>query len=231
MIHKILAKRVSKEIPLDDRQRGFRPTDGCLDNITLLDIALRYHNNKFKTLFLATLDVTKAFDSISHKTLEKVMVSRGFPRLMVDYLMDCYGQSTTTLTSRGWESKPIHPSIGVKQGDPLSPMLFNLVIDQLLKRLPTHITSDIDGVKVNAMAFADDMTLLASTGPEFQELINVTSRFLRACGMKLNPAKCLTCSIVPAPHLKKSAVDGKMRFDCDNVSIPAAINSTCWSYL
>lgn len=49
-LHKIFALRLRKSVALDERQRAFRPTDGCSDNIFLLDLALRYHFQKHKSL-------------------------------------------------------------------------------------------------------------------------------------------------------------------------------------
>ena len=55
---------------------------------------------------------------------------------------------------------------GERQGNPLSPFDFNMVMDRLLKSLPEEVGADIDGVKVGAIAFADDLVLTASTAFE-----------------------------------------------------------------
>ena len=52
---------------------------------------------------------------------------------------------------------------GVKQGDPLSPVIFNLIIDQLLRSLPQECGSTYNGKTVRAMTFADDVVLLADS--------------------------------------------------------------------
>lgn len=72
-LHKILATRMAKQIHLDQRQRAFRPTDGYSDNVFLLDLMLRYHHRSHKPLFMASLDIAKAFDSVSHKTIEETL--------------------------------------------------------------------------------------------------------------------------------------------------------------
>jgi len=76
-LHKILATRMGHNICLDQRQRAFRPTDGCSDNIFLLDMVLRYHHRSHKPLFMASLDIAKAFDSVSHKTIEETLIVKG----------------------------------------------------------------------------------------------------------------------------------------------------------
>ena len=61
---------------------------------------------------------------------------------------------------------------GVKQGDPLSPVKFKLVIDQLLRSLPQECGSTYNGETVRAMAFADDLFLLADSPIDLQHLLD-----------------------------------------------------------
>lgn len=70
-LHKVLATRMSRQIQFDQRQRAFRPTDGCSDNVFLLDLILRYHHKQHKSLYVASLDIAKAFDSVSHTTINE----------------------------------------------------------------------------------------------------------------------------------------------------------------
>jgi len=87
-LHKVLAKCMAGAIKLDQRQRAFRPTDGCSDNVFLVDMVLRYHRNKHRSLFMATLDIAKAFDSVTHRTIGETLGSLGLPGPMVKYVMN-----------------------------------------------------------------------------------------------------------------------------------------------
>jgi len=60
-------ERMDTMLDIDVRQRAFRSTDGCADNTFLLDTLLRYHRKNFKPLYMASLDVSKAFDSVSQR--------------------------------------------------------------------------------------------------------------------------------------------------------------------
>ena len=57
----------------------------------------------------------------------------GCPEPMLDYVRSVYSDAKSTITSDGWQSYAIHPRHGVRQGDPLSPFIFNMVMDRLLK--------------------------------------------------------------------------------------------------
>ena len=75
---------------------------------------------------------------------------------LVEYIGGVYSRSWTRIAYNNEDSDPIHPRGGVKQGDPLSPIIFNLIIDRMFRQLPNEIGIDIEGGKTNAPAYADD---------------------------------------------------------------------------
>lgn len=116
-LHKILTKRIKKLLDIDVRQRAFRNMDGCADNTFLLDTFLRYHRKRFRSLYVASLDVSEAFDSVSHPAIETTLAAVGVPSPMVQYLSRVYKESHTRLEGANWSSRPVRPRRGVRQGD------------------------------------------------------------------------------------------------------------------
>ena len=230
-LHKVLATRMGRLVQLDQRQRAFRPTDGCSDNVFLLDLILRYHHRHNKPLFVASLDIAKAFDSVSHKTIEGTLEVMGIPPPMKAYIMDVYLRSTTSLRCNAWTSESIRPTCGVKQGDPMSPIIFNMVMDRLLRKLPNDIGVRAGDSLVNAAAFADDMLLFASTPLGLQKLLDVATDFLGSCGLQVNASKCMTVSLRNVPHEKRTVVDRETVFLCRNRVLPALKRTDEWKYL
>lgn len=229
--HKVLARRLVQFIQLDKRQKAFLPTDGCASNTFDLDMILRYHRQFFKPLYMASIDIAKAFDSVSHDTIRDSLHIKGVPSPMVEYIMDTYSRSSTTLTSNGWESGEIHPTCGVRQGDPLSPILFNIIIDRLLRRIPPEIGVSVENIHFNALIFADDMLFFATTPNGLQIMINTASEFLAKCGLLINATKSFTVALRTVPHMKKSVVDGKAQFLCLGQKLPALKRESEWKYL
>jgi hypothetical protein len=82
---------------------------------------------------------------------------------------------------------------GVKQGDPLSPLLFGLFIDRLESyleaRAPTLVVK-VTGRLLRAILYADDIVLLAESAQDLQALLVVLEEFCTAAGMRPNPKKC-----------------------------------------
>ena len=77
---------------------------------------------------------------------------------------------------------PFYQIGGVKQSDPLSSVLFNIVIDHLLRSLMRECGLWFGGRVIRAIAYADDMNLIAETPQGLQALIDHSTAYLQ-CGM------------------------------------------------
>lgn len=94
----------------------------------------------------------------------------------------------------------------------MSPIIFNMVIDRMLQRLPNEIGVSIDNIFYNALMFADDMIFVASTPIGLQMTIDTASDYLAKCGLYVNASKSSTVALRNVPHLKKAVVDGATLF-------------------
>lgn len=192
---------------------------------------IKIHRQNFKSLFIASIDIAKAFDSVSHNTIRDTLTIKGIPNPMVRYIMDVYARSTTKLVCDGWESDPIHPTCGVKQGDPLSPIIFNMVIDTLLRAIPPEVGVEVCGKHFNTFAFADDINFITSTPHGLQLVLDLATDYLARCGRKINASKSFTVAIKNVPHAKKTVVDSKQKFYCYGQAMPSLKRADEWKYL
>ena len=136
----------------------------------------------------------------------------GIPPLLFKYLKNLDASSTTTLSGTDCSSEPIKVTRGVKQEDPLSPVIFNIFIDLLLRSLPQECGSTYNGKSVRAVAFVDDLILLADLPIGLQHLLDWTSTFLGTCGLLLNTRKYHTVSIAGNGGIRKTVVDANRIF-------------------
>lgn len=73
LMHRILARPLSAAVPIHQRQRGFRNVDGTLANIILLDHYIKLRRLKRKSYNICSLDIRKAFDSVSHHSITRAL--------------------------------------------------------------------------------------------------------------------------------------------------------------
>lgn len=221
--HKILVARLSNTISLSEFQVGFRPLDGTAAGVYMLDHIFNNNRRKLTGLTAAILDFEKAFDSVSHEAIFDVLHVHQVPVKFIQYLKYIYQKGKTFLTFRGsTEGFAVHPSRGVRQGDPLSPLLFLMVLDSVLQRLPHHLGYPIEGRRVSHLAYADDLVLLSNNHAGLQQLLTSLERLVQGTGLRLNILKCLTLQWVKDGKNKRVLFDAEAVFKFYNRAMPAA---------
>ncbi|CAK9796162.1 Retrovirus-related Pol polyprotein from type-2 retrotransposable element R2DM [Anthophora quadrimaculata] len=192
----MIDKRLRGVISLNPRQKGFTKEDGCKANITILNSALEEIKSK-KGGVITIVDISKAFDTIPHDSLGEALKIKGIPNTVSKYIMKMYHNCKTIIQCRNNEKIEMGLQRGVKQGDPLSPLLFNLVLDPIIE----SIDETTEGVKlgdskVSILAFADDLVLLAKDKEAAQKQAKMLYEYLRKLGMKVNVDKCLSFQVI-----------------------------------
>lgn len=97
---------------------------------------MRMAKRSSKPFFAVSLDLRKAFDSVSHAAIFAALDARGVPARTQEVIREMYTNASTTYWSGGiTDDIRVRVNRGIKQGDPLSPFLFNCVLDPLLEQL------------------------------------------------------------------------------------------------
>ena len=234
LYHKVLAARFEQLCPTSVRQKAFKAVDGCGENTAVLQSLLKHATDPGapKELYVAFLDVRKAFDSVSHESLVLAARRAGIPEPLLSYVVNFYASSSTRLRVDGKLGDLIRVMQGVRQGDPLSCWLFNIVIDWSLTALNPAVGVSLQSEVLSHLAFADDLCLPASTRGGLQTQIDAVSAHLRDSGLNLNAAKCATISVCVTPGRTKTWYCSKARqFTVAGESIPSLDVSESYRYL
>lgn len=162
IVNKVWAKRLS-EIKTCDEQGGFKPQDACLANTMILHNIIKNYRNRLNPHTLISLDLKKAFDRVSHHSLVRALRRFGVPQAVVEYVAANFRGIFKRISCGSQISRDITLKRDTKQGDPMSPILFNMLMDKLLSSLPRETGLDLDDIKVAALAYADDVVSLART--------------------------------------------------------------------
>ena len=148
-------------------------------------------------VYAAFMDFTAAYDTIPRQKLWQHLEAIGMPPWMLGAVKAMYAQDAYMFVDGEKRSSLIHPSKGVKQGCPLSPLLFSLYINDLAPRLrdsqPTDSTfgARIFGSarRVTHLFYADDLVLLAESDRELQLMLDVLRAYSTEKGLTVNTSK------------------------------------------
>ncbi len=200
----ILDGRIRSLITIHPRQKGFVAEPGCYQNIQILDQAIRVMKKEGGVGI--QLDISKAFDTVPHEAIKPILRGKGVPCQIIQLILESYRETKTSIAMEGGDIM-VEIVRGVKQGDPMSPLLFILIIEPLLERLESMEGLKLSGEKVCSLAFADDLYLLAKDAASAQALMDETARSLRDLGMSLSASKSFAFEYRKAPGKSFVRVD------------------------
>ncbi|CAE7565538.1 unnamed protein product [Symbiodinium natans] len=177
------------EPTLSPDQMGFRPCTGVEHALVVLDSMLGKCAEWGCALWCASLDLRKAFDRVNHESLFAALDAAGMPGAYVSLLRSLY----TSQTGAVRDGRPFHIRRGVKQGDVLSPLLFNVALEYALdkwkQRLSHHGWDVGTAVRLTNIRFADDLLLYAKSCSELTTMITFLKQELCKIGLELNADK------------------------------------------
>ncbi|PKU80900.1 Putative ribonuclease H protein [Dendrobium catenatum] len=193
VIAKLLANRMKIVLPhiIHENQVGFISKGNASDNIILAAELLR----EFKAgsnLFCAKLDVKKAFDSLSREFLFQRLKLKGFPDIFINWIKGCITDVYFSICVNGSLEGFFNSSSGLRQGCPLSPLLFCIAMDGLSSSLhsPHFSGLSFNGVDINHLMYADDLLVFGkSEVVNVNFLKNALYEFGRASNLHINPSK------------------------------------------
>ncbi|KAJ8865483.1 hypothetical protein PR048_033773 [Dryococelus australis] len=204
--HKVLGARIQMAIKIKPEQRAFLEKDGLAENISLLAEVLHASTSRGKPLYAAVLDVRKAFDTVSHAPLMEVLRARGLPHNILRHIWQLYMVGKTTIQLPGKICPGVPMKQGVRQGDPLSPILFNIVMDEALSDQDAFVGFELGGEVVSRLAFADDVVLLAGSRAGLQTNLDRLNRALERLGLRLSAVKSFSLAMAAVPRERRVKV-------------------------
>ena len=128
---RVLDKRLREETEIGDEQFGFMSGRGTVDAIFILRQMMEKYAEKQRSLFLAFIDLEKAYDRVPRSEVWRSMRLKGIKEKYVRIVKDMYKNSKTRVRSAVGTTEPFAVKVGLHQGSSLSPYLFNLIMDVL----------------------------------------------------------------------------------------------------
>ena len=173
-----------------DEQNGFRKKRSTLDHLTTLTSIIETRKKARKSTYCAFIDFQKAFDTVNRDILWQKLQNVGIKDKLFASIRALYDKVMCTVRINGFSTDWFEVKCGLKQGCPLSPVLFSFFINDLaLKMKGTDVGVVCGEEKVNILLFADDIVLLAENPNDLQVLLNILSTWCKLNGMVINGTK------------------------------------------
>lgn len=180
---------------LEEHQAGFRKGMSTTDQIFILRQVIEKTWEFDKKLYCLFIDFKKAYDSVNRESIWRIMEESGIPSKLIGLTRMCIEKTECKVRVEGRESECFTVETGVKQGDCISPSLFNLVLEKALKKASSIGRGTIVGDEVKLLAFADDIVVLAEEEEELKRTAKVLIEEAQRVGLRINQDKT-ECMIV-----------------------------------
>ena len=169
-----------------DEQNGFRPNRSCEDHIFSLNSILRNNTSVFATF----IDLKKAFDFVDRDLLLYKLLLAEIDGKMYDSIKSIYISTTSCIRINGKLTDWFDCKTGVKQGDCLSPTIFSLFVNDLVREINAlELGIDVNGEKIALLLYADDIVLLSDNETNMQTMLNTLHEWCKKWRVLINTEK------------------------------------------
>ena len=190
---RIILNRITSQAEevLSEEQAGFRKGRSTTEQIFNCRNLIEKHLESQKDLYHNFIDFKKAFDRVWHERLWSTLNKYGIDYNITLMIKSLYTNSTSAMLFNSIQGQMFKTTVGVRQGCLLSPVLFNLFLEEIMAGIQDeHIsTISIGGRNLSNLRFADDIELIAGSNDELQTLTNKLSSSASRYGMQISAEK------------------------------------------
>lgn len=194
IVTKILSTRLQPHLKtlVMSNQTAFIKGRSLMESFLVTREWLTFCSKQKLPAVLYKVDLEKAFDTVDWSFMINLLIERGFPLKWLAAILGIMHSSTSAVRVTGSITRYFSHRRGLRQGDPLSPMLFILVADSL-NRFLSNAASEM-GPKVflptKAIQFADDTVIILEAHPTTLKVItHILKLYESLSGLKINRTK------------------------------------------
>ena len=191
------------EAQLSEEQAGFRPNRSTVEQIfvwkQLAERFLETQNGEMVGIFI---DFKKAFDRVWHLGMFRTLQHYNIPQKLTNLIKSLYNQAVSAVRIGSDISDWFRQTVGVWQGCILSPDIFNIFLENVLREALHEFEGGVsaNGMKISSLRFADDITLLGITTEECQQQLNLINRASERFGLEISVPKTKSLLVTNNHH-------------------------------
>ncbi|XP_074291935.1 uncharacterized protein LOC141618753 [Silene latifolia] len=200
VISKLLCNILALVLPdiIHESQGAFVQARSIIENVLICqDIVHQYSRKNVSPRCLFKIDLQKAYDTVEWDFVKQLLTGLKFPSKFVGLLMACITTTSYTLVLNGNNFWYFKGERGLRQGDPVSPLIFTICMDYLtrliafaISRWPFHYHPMCKAIKLTHLMFADDLLMFCKgDAPSIILLMKAFISFSNASGLQMNNTK------------------------------------------
>ncbi|KAH9272553.1 hypothetical protein BASA83_005053 [Batrachochytrium salamandrivorans] len=213
LVCKVLQMRIERFVETNNllsyEQAVFRKREECVGQVvSLVDIIQRRQNAGLNTRVLF-IDIRNAFDTVPVGALLWKLQNMGFPRRTLAFLKALYTSSSARARAGSLLSDPFPVQRGVRQGCPLSGLLFNLFINDILDGVAPITVPGLsrDTNPIRGLMYADDVAVFADSEQSLLAASTAIEQWANRWEMQFGVAKCGIISFTAWLKQKRSELE------------------------
>ena len=191
----VLLNRLKQQLEphLSEEQAGFRKDRSTIHQILTLRLIAEKKKRQGKKIYNCFIDFQKAFDTVKHKVIWAVLRSYDIEEKMVTLLEKIYEKAQSAVRIGKNQGAWSRTEVGIRQGDPLSPLLFIEYLEKVMDHLKeSKYGINISGTIVNNLRFVDDIDLIGEECSSLQKQFETTRIAAEETGLVVNATKTKT---------------------------------------
>ena len=202
-----LMKYINHKNLISPNQIGFMKGSGTADHIFLLQTIIEKVVKKGKKrLYAAFIDFKKAYDTVNRDLLLKRLKSLGINGIFMRNIASMYTKTAYSVKLKTGHSTNIQSNLGLKQGCPLSPMLFNLYIDDIEKVFDESCCPiKFQNKNINHFLYADDLVLISESSEGLQNSLDKVHQFANSKHLTISVTKSKTITFNQTGRMIKNS--------------------------
>jgi hypothetical protein len=171
IVERRMARTERKHRLMSEQQGGFKALRQTAWQALVAKMATE-QAKKLGTAAMVYVDIKKAYDNVDREMLWKILKVMGWSEKDIQLLKNLYQNANVKITTEKGTTERISQEKGLRQGCALSPLLFNLYIDGVIRMIHSETRGIHAGnMRVNILAFADDIALLAINQERLREML------------------------------------------------------------
>jgi hypothetical protein len=197
--HRILGQRLynfmekNNYIDMEIQKGAVKQKGPLLQQICKMKEILKHANTNKQKLAVMFLDISDAFNNLNRDTMFQILEQYSVDKSFINYLRSFYNSFEYYMQTKDWSTETVKWKTGVVQGCSMSPLLFIVCLNYILKKLNTHkddygYTLD-NAVKVMLLAYMDDICIICKDKDSLNKAYERLEKSLETLGLSVNKQK------------------------------------------